>query len=166
MDYIDFDNIHSISIISTMTTLDYMHPDSTATMREAIEELRAAEGAEGDMSETGELTPKMQPHDAVHVLFGCGTNLFGEVRAHMWMLLGTTARMAEMHQTATSKDHRSVLKDIGYLQLLSIWLRAVPAFVTIAFRSRRMNSKWPIDELPAFLDRRLSDIRAEYRIVV
>ncbi len=144
--------------------LDYMNPNSTATLRAAVCELRRAEGSNGDMSSAGELTSQMYPHDVVHVLFACGTHLFGEVQAHLWMLLGTTARLADMHQTTQKKDHRAVLADIGHFQLLKTWLRAVPAALSIAWRSRKMTRAWPIDKLDIFLDRPLKEVRAEYGI--
>ncbi len=146
--------------------LRYMSPHSTDTLRSAISELRRTEGADGDMSDAGELAPHMQLHDAIHVLFGCGTSLLGEVQAHLWMLLGTSARMRDMHRTASSRDHRAALADIGHAELLKTWLRALPELVSIALRARKMSRRWPAEQLAACLDRPLQELRAEYNIEI
>ncbi|MGK7872911.1 MAG: hypothetical protein AB4426_06230 [Xenococcaceae cyanobacterium] len=148
--------------------LGYLNPGSEMTLREGIKELRVAEGSEGDASQTlsEDFTPALDPHDAVHVLFGCETNLRGEIAAHIWMLFGTTITFREMHQTAKHQEHKSTLKEIGHSKLVHHWLGSLALAVKIIFRSIHMRKRWPIENLSADIDRKLNDIRREYGIKI
>ncbi len=143
--------------------LRYMNPASTSTLGEAIFELRRAEGVD-DMADLSDLATTMEPHAAVHVLFGCSTSLLGEVQAHLWMLMGTTTPLAEMHRAASSRDHSAVLKEIGLLNLLATWARALPTVASIFLRSRQMTRRWDATDLERCFDRPLVELRAEYGI--
>jgi fructose-1,6-bisphosphatase/sedoheptulose 1,7-bisphosphatase-like protein len=57
-------------------------------------------------------------HDAVHILFGCGTSLEGEIAAHVWMKFGTTARIREMHGAVAQDEHRN--KPVAYERLAEL----------------------------------------------
>ena len=103
-------------------------------------------------------------HDAIHVLFGCRTNLAGEVLAHVWTAFGTTAKLRDLHRVAGHRDHRTILSGIGHLRLLGAWLRNSPRIAATLRQSSRMKTRWPVEELDAFLDRPLDEIRREYGI--
>ena len=146
--------------------LRYLNPDCSLTLREGIRELRRAEGADNDAAANvaPELAHDLNVHDAIHVLFGCPTSLAGEVIAHVWTGFGTTARPSDLHRVTSHEDHRQVLSRIGHGRLLRMWLRSLPRIVATLFNAGRMSRRWPVEELEAFLDRPLDEIRREYGI--
>ena len=142
----------------------YQDPSSAMTLGEALAELRAAEG---DVTpEAGELTAALEAHDVVHIIFGLDTSEIDEVVAHAWMLLGTTLTHAELHAAARSRLHRHLSAQLGHLGRLRLMLRALPRLVRAARRARRMLKRWPWQGYRQFLDRPLTELRAEFGIVL
>lgn len=149
-----------------MRTKSYLQPESTQTLREGIAELRRIEGAGADAAESfaAELLHDIDVHDAIHVLFACRTTLAGEIIAHVWTAFGTTSSLHDMRRVNAHRDHRTVLAQIGHARLLRTWLKHLPHIVTTLLNARRMTHRWPVEEMSAFLDRRLCDIRLEFGI--
>lgn len=139
--------------------------EESLTLAEAIEKLRIQTG-EVDM--TDDMSPHSAKaflmHDAAHVVFGCDESLPGEISAHAWMALATTAPLAEMHRAVASREHRNVLSGIGHLRLLTTWLRMIPRLLAILIRSRRMKARLSYDDLPSLMTKTVETIRSEYRI--
>jgi hypothetical protein len=135
------------------------------TLREAIMKLRAETG-EADLTEAmaGQSAMAFDMHDAVHIVFGCDGSLPGEISAHVWMALATTAPLSEMHTAVASREHKFVLSGVGHLKLLGTWIGMIPQIVGIFLRSRRMTSRLPYESLPSLMSMSVSDIRKEYRI--
>ncbi len=146
--------------------LNYINPSSSQTLLQGIQELRAAEGADGDATEnvSEDLLNTIEVHDVIHVLFACPTNLSGEISAHVWTIFGTTMTVREMHSVNRHMDHKAVLKQIGHRKLVKRWLKAIPTLVGIFNRSRKMFKQWPANEFKVYLDRPLNEIRSEFNI--
>lgn len=144
----------------------YLSQDCPMTLREGIEELRKAEGAAEDASTkvSAELSRDLGIHDAIHVLFGCRTDLAGEVVAHVWTVFGTTARIRDLHRVGGHPDHRAIIAEIGHLRLLRAWLGSLPRVAATIKDSLRMTKRWPVEDFPAFLERPLVELRQEFRI--
>jgi len=144
----------------------YINPSSKQTLLQGIEELRVAEGADSDAAEnvSEDLLGAIEIHDVIHVLFGCPTNLSGEISAHVWTIFGTTMTIREMHSVNRHADHKAVLKEIGHTKLIRRWLKALPSIVDTFSRSRKMFKQWPAEEYEAYLDRPLDEIRSEFNI--
>ncbi len=149
-----------------MKNLKYMSIDSAQTLREAVFELRFAEKAEKDAAQyvAAELLDDVDVHDAIHVLFGCSTNLRDEVIAHVWTVFGTTMKMKDMARVNLHKDHRQVLSNIGHGRVLKTWAWAVPQITSVILRAVKMKRRWPVEEYSSFLDQRLCDIRKSFNI--
>lgn len=80
-----------------MTVPQYLDPNSTQTLREAIADLRDLEGAEDVTANIApELLSDLEIHDVIHVLFGCGADLANKVMAHIWTVFGTTYPVQDM----------------------------------------------------------------------
>lgn len=146
--------------------LEYLNPKSTQTLLEGIRELRAAEEAEANAAENvaPELFDDIEVHDAIHVLFGCPTNLFGEIIAHVWTAFGTTMKVRDMHRVNRHDDHRKVLAGIGHRRLLRTWLCSLPRIAATLIRAMRMQCRWPAEDYRAYLDQRLCDLRENFAI--
>lgn len=139
---------------------------ATLTLGEAIHALRAAEAETNDMTEVMSRAAEaaFEQHDAVHVLFGCGTSLADEIAAHVWMLLGTTARVSEMHRAVAGAEHRSVLRGIGHGTLLRTWLGSLPRLLRIAVRAGRMTRRVAFEDLATLKTQTVAAIRASHGI--
>ncbi|MBY0507810.1 MAG: hypothetical protein K2X03_28110 [Bryobacteraceae bacterium] len=146
--------------------LDYLNQHSMQTLRAALAELRAAEGIENDAAAqvAPELANDLDVHDAIHVIFGCSTDVGGEVLAHVWTLLGTTAKMRDLHRVMSHADHREALARIGHRSLLRKWITTLPLIAATAYRASRMTRRLPVDHLPSLLDRPLDEIRRSFGI--
>lgn len=149
--------------------MSYPEESSTSlTLAEAISQLRAADDP------TGEITAAMssvaaqafEQHDAVHVLFGCGTTVQDEIAAHVWMALGTTAKISETHKAVASQEHRKVLSGIGHAKLVGIWLLTLPRIIGIATRSLRMKKRIAFEQIEQLKEQPISVIRAEHGITI
>ena len=149
-----------------MKKLEYLNPQSTQTLLEGIRELRTAESAEANAADNvaPELVDDIDAHDAIHVLFGCPTNLFGEIIAHVWTAFGTTMTMRDMHRVNRHNDHRQVLAKIGHGRLLKTWLFSLPRIVVTLLRVLRMKRRWPAEDYGTYLDQRLCDLRDNFGI--
>lgn len=138
------------------------------TLGEAIARLRVAADPSGDVAAamTAAAADAFEQHDAVHVLFRCGTSVQDEIAAHVWMALGTTARLGEMHRAVASAEHRQVLSGIGHLRLAGIWALALPRILGIVFRALRMKKKVAFEHLDELKRRSIVSIRREHGIPV
>lgn len=148
--------------------LKYFDPTSTMTLREAIQELRVAEGRSSDISikMSTEIVQVFEYHDAVHVLFGCSTTIQDEIAAHVWMVFGTTAKLSKMHRAVANREHRNVLSGIGHLKLIGIWINCLPRIFSIIAKCSRMKKRLVLEEFVLLKEQRLCDIRREYGIVI
>lgn len=146
---------------------EYSSSDIPMTLNEAIQKLRLSE-AENDATEkmSVESENAFEQHDAVHVLFDCGTSIRDEIAVHAWMIFATTANVSEMHRAVASQEHRSVLAGIGHFKLASIWISSLPRIFSIIIKSWRMKRKLPVDSLYGLRDLSVLEIRQEYGIVV
>ena len=116
--------------------LNYLRQNSELTLFEGVQELRTFEGNQNnDRVEVSspEFKEKLHGHDIIHSLFGCSTDIKGEIKVHLWMIFGTTTKMSEIKQALGSKDHKDTLKEIGHLKLVKRWLYAFPMAIKIFF---------------------------------
>ena len=137
------------------------------TLGEAIQELRASE-TEGDITSRmlEEEIQLLDQHDAVHVLFNCGTFIQDEIAAHIWMTFATTAKVSEMHRVIANQEHRNVLSGIGHLKLVGIWVISLPRIINIIFKSLRMKKRLAVEELSKLKEQPIIEIRREHGIVL
>ncbi len=140
---------------------------TSITLGEAIQKLRASV-LTGDMTSkiSADIIQVFEQHDAVHVLFNCGTSVQDEIAAHIWMVFATTANIREMHRAVANQEHQTVLANIGYLKLISIWLICLPRIIGIIFKSLRMKKRLAIEELSQLKEKSVTEIRQEHGIVL
>ncbi|MFK8185444.1 MAG: hypothetical protein AB8B99_18870 [Phormidesmis sp.] len=118
------------------------------TLNEAIQQLRLSEANNDATARMSRETENaFEQHDAVHVLFNCGTSIQDEIAVHAWMLFATTADVSEMHSAVASREHRSVLTGIGHFKLASVWINSLPRIFSIIVKSWRMKKRLPIEDL-------------------
>ena len=141
--------------------------DTSITLGEAIKQLRASEH-EGDMTNkiSAEITQVFEQHDAVHILFNCGTSIEDEIAAHIWMIFATTAKISEMHRAVANQEHRNVLSGIGHFKLMGIWLTCLPRIIGIICKSLLMKKRLAVENLSNLKKQSVLEIRQEYGIIL
>lgn len=142
----------------------YSHP--SLKLGEAIELLRKTDDPDLVITESmnSVASRAFEQHDAVHVIFGLGTSVQDEIAAHVWMALGTTAKISEMHKAVANGEHRKLLSGIGHLKLVGTWLTTLPRIFMIAFATVRMKKKIAFEDLANLKNMRLADIWAEHGV--
>ena len=149
--------------------LNYLKQNSELTLFEGVQELRTFEANQNnDRVEvsTQEFKEKLHSHDIIHSLFGCSTDIEGEIKVHLWMLFGTTTKASEIKEALGSTDHKETLKEIGHFKLIRRWMYALPIAFKVFFRSKKMKKKYDIENFRNDLDDKLKDLRNEYKINV
>ena len=136
------------------------------TLGEAIARLRRDEGPNGTVTSGMEAgsAEAFAMHDAVHVLFGCGTSLEDEIAAHVWMLCATTARVGEMHRAVANRQHRSVMTGLGHGRVAATWVRMLPRIFGIIAQARRMKKRVEVERLDELKLLSVDAIRREHGI--
>jgi hypothetical protein len=139
---------------------------TSITLGEAIQKLRASDETDMTNKMSAEITQAFEQHDAVHILFDCGTSIQDEIAVHLWMLFATTAKISEMHRAVANQEHRHVLSGIGHLKLLGIWFVSLPRIIGIIFKSLRMKKRLAVEELSQLKQQSVIEIRQEHGIVL
>lgn len=145
---------------------EHFGTETSITLGEAIQKLRASEQGDITNKMSVEITQAFEQHDAVHVLFNCATSIEDEIATHIWMIFATTARISEMHRAVANQEHRNVLSDIGHFKLMGIWLTCFPRIIGIIFKSLRMKKKLAVEELSKLKEQSILEIRREHGIVL
>jgi len=133
---------------------------------EAIELLRKTDDPDAVMTESmnSVAAQAFEQHDAVHVIFGLGTSVQDEIAAHVWMTLGTTAKISEMHKAVANAEHRKILSGIGHLKLVGTWLAILPRIFLIALATMRMKKRIAFEELASLKNMKLAEIWLEHGV--
>jgi hypothetical protein len=133
---------------------------------EAIELLRKTDDPDAmtTKSMNSVAAQAFEQHDAVHVIFGLGTSVQDEIAAHVWMALGTTAKISEMHKAVANAEHRKILSGIGHLKLVGTWFTILPRIFLIALATMRMKKKIAFEELASLKNMKLTEIWFEHGV--
>jgi hypothetical protein len=137
------------------------------TLGEAMQRMRELEPLENLANKiSADIALALEQHDAIHILFNCGTSLQDEISVHLWMVLATTVKINEMHLAVASAEHRNVLAKIGHLKLISTWLVSLPRIISILFKSLRIKKRLAVAELSQLKQQSILEIRQTHGIVL
>lgn len=147
--------------------LKYQQVEANMTLEQGIKELRDFEGPEGDTSIAmgPQMAHVMAAHDAVHVVFGCSTDMKDEALAHFVMILGTNVTLADMRAVAKSREHKNVVSKHSKFEIAKVVLGAPIDLLKVLKLKRRMKAKWPWHGYADYLSRPINDIRREFGIL-
>lgn len=146
---------------------EYFGSDNSMTLSEAMQTMRLSE-PEGDMANkmSADIAQALEQHDAVHILFNCGTSIQDEIAVHVWMVFATTAKISEMHRAVANKEHRDVLSGIGHFKLMGLWFASLPRIIGIIFKSLRMKKRLAVEELSRLKEQSILEIRRKHGIIL
>jgi ubiquinone biosynthesis protein Coq4 len=153
-----------LKLFAMNKNLDYK---SSLTLAEALRNMRISE-VENNLANVmpANIFLALEQHDAIHILFNCGTSIQDEIAVHIWMVCATTANLREMHRAVTSQEHRNVLSGIGHFKLLGIWLTSLPRIIGIVFKSLQMKKKLVVEDLSQLKEKTVFEIRQELGIAL
>ncbi|MGA7383804.1 MAG: hypothetical protein WBW81_03645 [Methylocella sp.] len=139
------------------------------TLAEALAEYYAAIGGRvlrlSDLSE--ESAALFRSHDMCHVIFGLDTTLADEVMADTRTLLSCDVGVRKyLRYLMTNPEAKAIFKEVGYLKSIWITVLTIPRVLRATREAWKMPRKWPWAPPPAFQNRRLSDLRQEFGIIV
>ncbi|MBE9135648.1 hypothetical protein IQ254_00240 [Nodosilinea sp. LEGE 07088] len=145
---------------------EYIDADSSLTLGEAIQKMRALEPEDFVGKTSIDVVQLVEQHDAVHILFDCGTSIQDEIAVHVWMIFATTASMSDMHRAVANQEHRTALSGMGHLKLISVWVLSLPRIIGILLKSLKMKKRIAMEELSGLKGQFIFEIRREHGIVL
>ncbi len=147
---------------------DYQRPHTTLTLREGLAEYYRVNPG---LSEPAHLTDAhsatyFHNHDCTHVIFGTHTGDLDEAANDMLTLFGVdiTAREYAGGFLATT-EAEDIAKNFVMRSLAVVLWQTVRLLPALWRRTRQMPRRWPWNPPDAYLDRPLSELRAEFGIV-
>jgi hypothetical protein len=154
----------SLQSLKVMPIPIYSRP--ALKLSEAIDLLRRTDDPESVIADSMNAVAALafEQHDAVHVIFGLGTSVQDEIAAHVWLALGTTAKISEMHKAVANAEHRKVLSGIGHLQLFGAWLTTLPRIIVIVSATMRMKKKIEFQRFADLKNMTLAEIWVEHGV--
>lgn len=147
----------------------YQAQASTQTLAEGLAEYYARNGtrvtAPADLP--AESAALFRNHDACHVIFGLDTSPADETitdtRAMLSCDVGWRRYGAYL---ASDPQAKAIFKEFGVLRAIAVTVTTLPRIVRALIERRRMTRPWPWTPPPAYFERRLAELRAEYGIRV
>ena len=150
----------------------YLKQNCSLTLKEGLEEYYLS-----NPKQIRELADKLGPffisHDITHVIFGLGTSVHEESLLDTWTLRGTDITWNEIYKYTFNPDLWKITKSIiqdngGWIKVFTAVIQCIPLKLKIHLhRIPKMNKKWPFSNVnDTMMSRRISDLRAEYGIVV
>ncbi len=145
--------------------MNYQQQNSQMTLREGLAEFRAnlKEVAGGEGSEAQNL---FNAHDAVHVVFGCGSDLTHETLADVWTLCASDVKLRNYLGYLNVNEALELVKKESPSAMLLGVIKALPSAAKVWLRSRKMTKPWPFQGSAEFLDKPLCEIRKRFNIEV
>lgn len=104
-------------------------------------------------------------HDAVHVVFGCGTALADEAVVKLSSIFGTTGGFAVLRGYALY-DSLDIYRSLSLREIFATIATAPILVPRTIWRCLRQPKRWPWSDFTPLLDRSLDELRRDYRIAV
>jgi hypothetical protein len=152
----------------------YERRDTEQTLREGLDEYYALNPQiTPPDSQPPEFSEILRAHDVGHVIFGCDTGMYDELKIlplFWWTTECTFGTYLQMKDSpAVDVMYADMIREKGRLWLFLAVLKALPGLlpelVSVWSRTRKWSKRLPFLEDEQLLDRRLSSIRAEYNIL-
>lgn len=140
-------------------------PYSDLALEDALIAFRTEHGLEAKFQAMrSEARPQYERHDMVHVLFGLDTSMRQEAQADGWTLFGTDISRAEIGEFFALPEEAELVRELGWWSVARGYLAAIPDYLRIAVKARRLRRRWPWSNNAAYRSVRVAAIRAEFGI--
>ena len=119
-----------------------------------------------EKSQTKEGDDFLKCHDAAHVVFGCGTTLYGEGLVKIWTTFGTDLNFWEVIKGYRSVNAYHLAREFSFSHVaknIFILLLVIPKVI---YRTKRMKKPWPFKDYAVYLNTPIHEIREAYNIQV
>ena len=144
----------------------FEHQDSAQTLEEGLAEYYRANPG---LAKGRALSPQAQAffrcHDAVHVVFGCGTTLNDEAVVKIASILGTSGGWGVLRGYRLHES-REIYKKLRVSEMLRSILHSVVLVPRTVIRCLRQQRCWPWEDFEAYARVPLRQIRDEFGIRV
>ena len=152
----------------------YLDKNSTQTLRAGIAEYYACNPhVTNPATQPSEFAQILLAHDAGHVIYGCDTGMFDELKIlplFWWTsecTFGTYLKMKD--SPAVDVMYEDMIREKGSLWLYGAVLRVlpklIPTLIPIWFKTRKRQKLVPFLNFEPLLDRSLLDIRTEFDLL-
>ena len=134
-------------------------------LQHAIEAFRAEHGLQARFATMSANAQRhYEWHDMVHVLFGLGTSMREEAQADGWTYFGTDIASTQWTEFDELPEEMALVKELGTWAITRGYLLAIPDYLTIAWRARRLERKWPWSDNDAYRSCPVGELRREFGI--
>jgi len=138
---------------------------SALSLQAGLELFRIREGlAEKAKATRQEARLHLDRHDIAHVLLGLDTSPDQEALVDIWTVFGTNATLSDIMTFLQLPEEKEILKEIGCWTVTGTSIRALPKISKVARAARKQSAKWPWRDYHALLERKVEDIRADFRL--
>jgi len=160
--------------MAVVALAQYERRDTGQTLREGLEEYYAINPQiTPPDSQPADFSEILRAHDVGHVIFGCDTGMYDELKIlplFWWTTECTFGTYLKMKNSpAVDVMYADMIQEKGRLWLFVSVLKVLPGLlpelVSIWTRTRKWAKRLPFLEYEQLLDRQLSSIRAEYNIL-
>jgi len=141
--------------------------NNNITLQEGIEQFHKKNRkyfSERSFSKQGETF--LKSHDIAHVVFGCGTTIYGEGLVKIWTTFGTTLSFWEVIKGYKEVNAFELSRKYSFRHVMKNIARLLLVIPKVIVRAKRMSKPWPFGEYSAYLNRPLSEIRKEFNIEI
>jgi hypothetical protein len=152
----------------------YLDKNSTQTLRAGIAEYYAHNPhVTNPATQPSEFAKILLAHDAGHVIYGCDTGMFDELKIlplFWWTSECTFGTYLQMKDSpAVDVMYDDMIREKGSLWLYGAVLRVlpklIPTLIPIWFKTRNRQNLVPFLDFEPLLDRSLLDIRQEFDLL-
>jgi hypothetical protein len=160
--------------MNPLALAQYERRESKQTLRQGLQEYYALNPQiTAPDSQSVEFAEILRAHDVGHVLFGCDTGMYDELKIlplFWWTTECTFGVYLTMKDSpAVDVMYADMIQEKGRLWLLVSVLRVLPRLLpelaSIWSRTRQWPKRLPFLEYQHLLDRQLDSIRSEYNIL-
>jgi hypothetical protein len=156
------------------TRPQYTDKNSTQTLRQGLEEYYATNPDFTHPSQMPRDFAKiMYAHDASHVVFGCDTDMYDELKLLPLTFLASDYKfrdyLRDRKNPAVDVMYDDLVKRQGllwlYCSILAVLPRFLPELVMMWFKTRGSRKYYPFFDFEPLLDHCLLDIRQEFGLL-
>ncbi len=140
-------------------------PYSDLTLEKALLTFRHEHGLEGKYQDlSADAQAHYERHDIIHVLFGLDTSMRQEAQADGWTLLASDISWNDIRTFMRLPEEKELITELGWWSITKTFVRALPDYLGMAWRARRMRKKWRWSDNAQYRNARVADIREEFGI--